>query len=82
MTSLLRTFTASSTTGCADLHGSLTMKESIVLNKNEMVSFYWVDVSRLIVSYQFSSDLLFLCSFQALTAIVVEALDSDSLKIH
>jgi hypothetical protein len=44
MTSLLRTFRASSTTGCAALHGSLNMKESVFLNKNEMVSFDWVDV--------------------------------------
>jgi hypothetical protein len=40
----LRTFRASSMTGCAALHGSLNMRESIFLNKNEMVSFYWVDV--------------------------------------
>jgi hypothetical protein len=38
------TFRASSTTGCTALHGSFNMKESIFLNKNEMVSFYWVDV--------------------------------------
>jgi hypothetical protein len=44
MTSLLRTFRASFTTGCAALHGSLNMRESIFLNNNEMVSFYWVDV--------------------------------------
>jgi hypothetical protein len=43
ITSLLRTFRASSTTGCA-LHGSLNMRESIFLSKNKMVSFYWVDV--------------------------------------
>jgi hypothetical protein len=30
-------------TGCAALHGSLNIRESIK-NKNEMVSFYWVDV--------------------------------------
>jgi hypothetical protein len=42
--SILRTFRASSTTGCGALHGSLNMRESIFLNKNQKVSFYWVDV--------------------------------------
>jgi hypothetical protein len=40
----LRRFRASSTTGCPALHGSLNMRESIFFNKNEMVSFYWVDL--------------------------------------
>jgi hypothetical protein len=39
MSSLLKTFRASSTTGCAALHRSLKMRESIFLNKNEMVFF-------------------------------------------
>jgi hypothetical protein len=44
MSSLLRTFRAYSTTECVALNGSLKMRENIFLNKNEMVSFYWVDV--------------------------------------
>jgi hypothetical protein len=34
----------SSTTGCAVLHGLLRMRESIVLNKHEMVSSHVVNL--------------------------------------